>query len=41
MTLLSQYKEEYEMFLTQKLLKNNNFKRASLVAGKTNLIYNT
>ena len=41
MTLLSQYKEEYEMFLTDQVLKDRNFKNESLVAGETNLIYNT
>ncbi len=41
MALLSQYKEEHEMFLNEQLLKNDNFKKVSLVAGETNLIYNT
>ena len=41
MTTLSQCKEEYEMFITEEMIKNNKFQKTSLVAGETNLIYNT
>ena len=41
MTTLSQCKEEYEMFITEEMIKNNKFQKTSLVAGENNLIYNT
>ena len=41
MTTLSQCKEEYEMFITEEMIKNNKFQKTSLAAGETNLIYNT
>ena len=41
MTTLSQCKEEYEMFITEEMIKNNEFQKTSLAAGETNLIYNT
>ena len=41
MTTLSQCKEEYEMFITEEMIKNNKFQKTSLVAGENNLYFNT
>ena len=41
MTELAQCKEEYQMFISEEMVKDDKFKKTSLTAGETNLIYNT